>query len=336
MSRPSRRSSPRKPWRDALQAGALVGGLFLSLLGVLRAVIRLGLLPRGEIGLLLPLAIIVVLVPLGAGIKFGFRDDTPPALRAYKHALPWSRSPTEELLGAVLGGAFWAALGMGLAWLLERLLPAPGVGHVVLTMVGPALASGACWAIHGRAWPAAKAFSLVLLLDLALAAPQLALGPRGPLGGAAGLGVLARENFEAAEQHGQNPTLLLRARSLATQGCSGGNARACFLASFAMASHEGSDGGADELMRRGCDLTTTDLALCGRYVGDGFSTSAPVSCSVESRCAAGYGVECRAGLLGCKRELSPRELQPACARREPAGWREVWCALPATPASGGR
>jgi len=328
MSRPARRSSPRSPLRDALQAGALVGGLFLSLLGVLRAVIRLGLLPRGEIALLLPLAIAVVLVPLGAGIKFGFRDDTPPSLRAYRHALPWSRSPTEELLGAVLGGAFWSAVGMGLAALVEHFLPAPGAGHVVIAAVGPALAAFAVWSIHGRPWPAAKAFSLVLLADLLLAFPQLLLGPRGPLGGAAGLGVLARENFEAAERL-QNETLTRKALALASHGCALGNARACFLASFSLASHEGSASGADELLRRGCDLASSDLASCSRYVGETFSTAAPSPCSVETQCAASYGVDCKAGLLACKRAFAPQHFQPACARRDPQGWREVWCALPA-------
>jgi hypothetical protein len=326
MSPPSRRA--RRSVVDALQAGALVGGVFLALLGALRAVIRLHLLPRGELAVLLPVAIVVVLVPLGVGIKLGFRDETPPLLRAYRHALPWSRSPTEELLSAVLGGAFWAAVGMGLGALLDRTVPILAAGAIFITVLGPTLAAVALWRIHGPVWSTSRTLASLFGTMLLLAGPQLALAPRGPFGAREGLSVLAREYADAAAAFPAHPALALRARELAIQGCEVGQARACVLASFALATHEGSPEASELLLRRACDLTASDLALCARFIGETFSTSAPSPCSVEARCAASYGVDCTAGLLGCKMTLGASGFTPVCSRREASGWREVWCAIP--------
>jgi hypothetical protein len=326
MSPPSRRT--KKPLADALRAGALVSGVFLALLGTLRAALRLHLLPRNELAILLPVAILVVLVPLGVGIKLGFRDETPPSLRAYRHALPWSRSPTEELLGAVLGGAFWSALSMGIAALLERLVPVPAIGAIGMVMMSPALAAAALWKIHGVTWSTSRALGTIFTVALLLATPQLALAPRGPLGAREGLSVLAREYFEAAERSPQRPALARHALALALQGCDAGQARACVLASFAFAGREGSPEASELLLRRACDLTSADLALCARFVGEPFATGGASPCSVEERCAAGHGVDCKAGLLGCKQLMSPAGLTPACSRRDAAGWREVWCGAP--------
>lgn len=334
MNSPARRASARKPIKDALQAGALVAGVFLSLLGVLRATIRLHLLPRSELAVLLPVAILVVLVPLGVGIKLGFRDETPPSLRAYRHALPWSRSPTEELLGAVLGGAVWSVLGMGLTTLLDRFVPVVAIGEITTALLGPAIAAVALFLIHGRGWTSGRAFAVVLLTDLLLAAPQIALGPRGPLGATEGLSILAREYFEAAEHFGKHPGLSQQALVLALQACEADQARGCVLASFALSSKEAAHdqaqtrGEADLLLRRACDLTATDLALCARFVGEPFSSTGPSPCTVEARCAAGHGVDCHGGLLACKQAMVSGQLTPACGRREAGGWREVWCGLP--------
>ncbi|MCS6902147.1 MAG: hypothetical protein RMJ98_21235 [Myxococcales bacterium] len=326
MSSPSRKT--RRFAVDALRAGALVGGVFLALLGTLRAAIRLQLLPRGELAVLLPMAIVVVLVPLGVGLKVGFRDEMPPSLRTYRHALPWSRSPLEELLGVVLGGAFWAATGIGLGALLERTVPVLAAGTIFTTILGPTLAAAALWQIHGPVWSTSRTLASVLGTLLFLAGLQLILAPRGPFGAREGLSILAREYTEAAAAFPSRPLLAQRAHDLAVQGCKAGQARACFLASFALTTHAGSSEASELFLRRACDLASSDLALCARFVGDIFSTSAPSPCSVEARCAASYGINCTAGLLGCKMNLGASGLMPVCGRREASGWREVWCAIP--------
>lgn len=325
MSSAPRRSARRNPVQESLQAGALVGGLFLSLLGVLRGAMRLHLLPRNDLAVLLPVAILVVLLPLGVGLKLGFRDETPPALRAYRHALPWSRSPTEELLGAVLGGAFWAAIGMGLGAILERTVPVVAIGAIATAIAGPSLAAWSLVQVHGRRWTKGRAAAVLFGVTLLLAAPQLAVGPRGPLGSSEGWTVLAREHFDLAERFPGNEQLKLRGLALALRGCQAGQARACVLGAFAHTTRPRAPEESDALLRRACDLTSTDLGLCARYVGDGFSTQSS-SCSVESRCTAGHGVECR-GLLACQQSMAPAGLTAACARREAGQWREVWCGI---------
>lgn len=334
MTPPLRRASSQKSTREALLAGALVAGVFLSLLGTLRAALRLHLFPRGELGILLLVAMVVVLVPLGVGLKLGYRNETPQSLQAYRRLLPGGRSPTEELLGAILGGAAWSTLIMGITSLFERTIPVVAIGDIAALLLGPALAALALLLIHGRSWSVARASAIVVFVELLLAAPPLFLSPRGPLGAKEGLAVLAQEHLDASERFHKNTKLSHRALALALQACEVDQARGCLLASFLLRD-KGAAPQANQpvdsphlLLRRTCDLTTTDLALCARFVGDTFSQAKESACTVEARCAAGYGYECRGSLLACEQAAKDSHFKSACARRDPNGWREIRCAIP--------
>jgi hypothetical protein len=320
----SRQRSTATRLREGLGAGALTGGLFLWLFGLIKAALRLELLARSDAALLLPLALLSVGIPLLVGLKFGYEDRTPPALRRYRHALPGQRTPAEEIAGILLGGGGLAALSAVLCSIAGRL--SVGGDAILTAALASALLSLGLWARLGpgglRAGPALFALASLLSAPFFLLSPRLSV----LLGQGSGLRVLAREYERRAQLEGSSSAAAL-ASDLARSGCQLGDAEACFLAASLVQPQPTSALAAGAMragfLRQGCDHATGDLVACEPLIGQGFSAGG--GCEVAARCVAGYGVTCELGLVDCARQLQPLGLLPACARRHEAGWREVWC-----------
>jgi hypothetical protein len=322
----SRQRSRTTQIQEGLGAGALTGGLFLWLFGLIKAALRVGLLVRGDATLLLPLALLSVGIPLVVGLKFGYVDRTPPALRRYRHALPGQRSPVEEITGLLIGGGGLAAAGAVVAALGGRLTV--GGDAIFTAAFASTLLAFGLWA---RLGPAGRhAGPALFALASLLATPFFLLSPRLPvlLGKGAGLRFLAQE-YELRAQREGSPAAAAMASDLARDGCRMGDPSSCFLAASLVQPQPTSALAAGALragfLRQGCDRATGDLVACEPLVGSGFAAGPEGGCEVASRCVAGYGVTCELGLAACAAQLQPRGLLPACARRNEAGWREVWC-----------
>jgi hypothetical protein len=322
--------------RECAAAGALGAGVFTSLLGLLGALARVGVVSPQNPAIGAAAAGLLTVLPLAIAVKAGYRDDTPPLLRAYRRRMPGARTPSQELGGALLGGAAWVALSADL---------------VAMLALSTALVAGAVGHIHGRKYRPRVGLALVIASALGASLPVLLLSPRAlaALGGGRALGVLGREYNDRAQRLGE-PLDRQRAAALWGRACRGGDPDSCFrlAAGYEPGGALGADAAAaDHYARLGCDAPGRDLWYCERFIGAGFASgaasaaappasaaapptppagAAALNCSGEARCP-GAGHDCEPSLATCKESMAPRGYAPVCARLLPSGigWRETWC-----------
>lgn len=327
------RRAKRSRVREAAAAGALATGVFLLMLGVLGALERLGMLPLQTPAVGAASAALLTLFPLVIGVKAGFRDDTPPLLRAIGRKLPNARTSTEELVLTLLGGAAWGLLSLLLLSLVRRASPFVGADALTLLALTAALLGGATGALHGPDRRPLAGASLVFAVAVLSAIPSLLLSPRllAALSGGRAIGLLGNEYHAHAKRTG---AALDKQRAIAlwSRACASRDAASCFHLATSYAEGDGvavDEQASQHFARLGCDAPGRDLFACERFVGRGFElpeSPTSLACSTEARCPQG-GQSCEPSLAQCRLQLAPAGLMPACARLMPSGngWREIWC-----------